>query len=113
MKQRFVIETTIIDSDALRQQLSQIGPAVTFEDAVASAVYRSPEVIALVGLAAGVLGAFLKGIFDMAVAKGAAKIVLKTAEGKTIEAPANISSQRLASLVEELNNLELNRIQIY
>jgi hypothetical protein len=74
---------------------------------------RSPDVlIALVGAGSAALGAFLKGLFDLAVAKGASKIVLKAADGTSLEAPANLSEQRFTHLLKQLQDLSLKRVQI-
>lgn len=112
MDQQFYVESSLLDADTLRRQFES-ATAVRVEDPAAAAGYRSPELIALVGLASGGLGAFIKGMFDVAVANAASKIVLKTADGTTLEAPASSSPQRIAQLADQLKNLELSRVQIY
>jgi hypothetical protein len=75
---------------------------------------RSPELlVALVGAGGVALGAFLKGLFDLAVSKGASKIVLKAADGTSLEAPANLSEQRFTHLLKQLQDLSLKRVQIF
>jgi hypothetical protein len=109
MDSRIEIEFEGVDHDEIGTAL----PGVRIERPSRVSSARSPEVlVALIGAGGVALGAFLKGLFDLAVAKGASKIVLKAADGTSLEAPANLSEQRFSHLLKQLQELTLKRVQI-
>lgn len=105
------IEIEFEDAD-----LAEMGtalPGVQFESPDSVSSVRSPDlVVALVGAGGIALGAFLKGLFDLAVSKGAGKIVLRGADGTSLETPANLSEQRFKRLLKQLQDLNLKRVQV-
>jgi hypothetical protein len=109
MSRHIEIEFEGVDPVEMRRAL----PGVQFESPDKVSPVRSPDLlVALVGAGGVALGAFLKGLFDLAVAKGASKIALKAADGTSLEAPANLSEQRFAHLLKQLQDLNLKRVQI-
>jgi hypothetical protein len=114
MSRRIEIEFEGAGRTEIEGELQRVlGSDVKFETPDLASSVRSPDLlVALVGTGGVAIGALLKGLFDFAVAKGAAKIVLKAANGSSLEAPANLSEQRFAHLLKELHTLNLKRVQI-
>lgn len=78
-----------------------------------SGTTRSPDIlIAIIGFGSGIAAALLNGIFGISKSKGDNKIIIRARNGRSIEAPSNISPDRMKLLIAQCKLLEIDDIEI-
>ncbi|WP_404870014.1 hypothetical protein ACI1MP_31055 [Kitasatospora griseola] len=94
------------------------GAAVQFEVREPASDYRvgidATVVVAVVSGSASVLSALITGIFSLMAARrsGSANIVIRSADGRSIEFPADTSAEEIPRLVELTRQLDRPSIEL-
>ena len=87
---------------------------VSFQLRLEPTVFRAPEqsvLVAIVGAGGTALGTVIGGVLSLLAQRSSRKLVIRGKNGRTIEAPADISTEALDVFIEKARDLDAERIE--
>lgn len=109
--------TIVSDAMGAENLKLELDASIPSMDNIELQVERNREIattvlVAVVGAASAAIGALIAGLFKVAAAKGAQRIILHGRSGRKIEVPADTPTEKISDLIESARELDVDRVVI-